>query len=129
MAADGRLLAVDGGYIRPQDADCVEGEIPGDIRAMHRNDMLVMSMEKELKARFASPRGDSLQYLLIDGEFHGVSWGHFRNGPYDVYAIGLEKAYLYRADEVLAAIQHVNPGADMTKTEIVALPDEGRSGR
>ena len=24
------------------------------------------------------------EYILIDGEFHGASVGHFRNGPYDL---------------------------------------------
>lgn len=119
----GKLVSVEGGYMRREDMDCREGDIPGGILAMHRNDMLVMSLEKELKARFASPKDDSLQYLLMDGEFHGVSWGHFRNGPYDVHAIGLERKYIHRAEEALEAVQRVNPGSDLTGTQIIELPD------
>ena len=27
---------------------------------------------------------ETLQYLFIDGEFHGATLGHFRYGPYDM---------------------------------------------
>lgn len=54
---------------------------------------------------------EPLQYLLIDGEFHGACVGHFRNGPYDLNDVvcDLEDA-VSRKEEILEAIREVNFG-------------------
>ena len=55
--------------------------------------------------------GEPLQYLLIDGEFHGASVGHFRNGPYDLNDVVLDiRPEPARREEIIAAIREVNFG-------------------
>ena len=87
---------------------------------MHRNDFLYKSNEHALKKqaeKWLADAGDAdydrepLQYLLIDGEFHGACVGHFRNGPYDLNDVLCdlpdgEK----RKDEIIRAITDVNYG-------------------
>ena len=54
---------------------------------------------------------EPLQYLLIDGEFHGASIGHFRNGPYDLNDIVCDLPYAEsRKDEIVEAVRAVNFG-------------------
>ena len=55
---------------------------------------------------------DPLQYLLIDGVFHGAVVGHFRNGPYDLNDVRIDDASLLsRKEEIIAAVHTVNFGA------------------
>ena len=52
-----------------------------------------------------------LQYLLIDGKFHGAAVGHFRNGPYDLNDVVCDLPDANsRKDEILEALQIVNYG-------------------
>lgn len=54
---------------------------------------------------------EPLQYLFIDGEFHGASIGHFRNGPYDINDIICDLPNAdERKNEIIKAIQDVNYG-------------------
>ena len=119
LVREGALVQTAFGLMRAEDATLPDGcaEVPVSVFAMHRNDVLVKSLEPELKARFgALCEGleydhDALQYLLIDGEFRGVSVGHFRNGPYDLNDVvcdlpGAEK----RREEIVEAIAQVNFG-------------------
>lgn len=55
---------------------------------------------------------ESLQYLLIDGEFHGASIGHFRNGPYDLNDVICD---LPNADERMIEIIDVIKAANYEK--------------
>lgn len=54
---------------------------------------------------------EPLQYLLIDGEFHGASVGHFRNGLYDLNDVitDLPDAET-RKEGILTAVRTVNFG-------------------
>jgi hypothetical protein len=52
-----------------------------------------------------------LLYLLIDGEFHGASVGHFRNGPYNLNDIVCDLTdSKERKEEIIEAIKEVNFG-------------------
>lgn len=54
---------------------------------------------------------EPLQYLLIDGEFHGASVGHFRNGPYDLNDVVCDLPDAERRrTEIVEAIRDVNYG-------------------
>jgi len=87
------------------------------VYALHRNDFLYKSHEHVLKdyakrlTNGLEYDHEPLQYLLIDGEFHGASVGHFRNGPYDLNDIvcDLPNAEVRKA-EIIDAIQSVNYG-------------------
>jgi len=118
LCSDGLLRDMDGGYIRAEDEAVLstcESESMRFVCAMHRNDVLVRSMEERLKAEFAPlceglPYDhELLQYLLIDGEFRGAVVGHFRNGPYDLNDV-IGDLPAGRAEEIIEAVQAVNYG-------------------
>ncbi|MBE6883597.1 MAG: MarR family transcriptional regulator [Ruminococcaceae bacterium] len=91
---------------------------PGSfVLALHRNDFLVKANEHFLKEHFdpfyekLEYDHEPLQYLLIDGEFHGVSVGHFRNGPYDLNDIVCDLPEAEeRKREIIEAVCCVNFG-------------------
>ena len=109
-----------GGYILKSDEKILANYEPESLHfvyAMHRNDFLYKSNENILKEKF-KPLIDKLkydheplQYLLIDGEFHGVCVGHFRNGPYDLNDVICDTPDLInRKDDIIKAIEEVNFG-------------------
>ncbi|MDE7234640.1 MAG: hypothetical protein K2N29_06220 [Ruminiclostridium sp.] len=93
LAAEGILVTSDSGYMLSTDEKLLTSYAPKTLNfvyAIHRNDFLYKAHEHILK-EFAKKLTEGLpydheplQYLLIDGEFHGASVGHFRNGPYDL---------------------------------------------
>ena len=120
LAGEGMLLERAGGYIRAEDEKVVEAHEPEKIHfvlALHRNDFLYRSNEHWLRPKYEAMceelpyDHELLQYLLIDGQFAGVSVGHFRNGPYDLNDVVLEDTrYESRRDEILQAVRSVNFG-------------------
>ncbi len=114
--AQGYLLAADAARIPAFLTAHPEGAGTG-VYALHRNDFLYKSREHQLKAAFeplyiSLPYDhEPLQYLLIDGEFHGAVVGHFRNGPYDLNDVvcDLPDAKQHR-DAILEAVRAVNFG-------------------
>ena len=114
----GILVACEGGYMLREDAaQLPEAQPMHFVYAIHRNDVLYKAYEPALKA-WIQPLTEHLpydheplQYLLIDGEFHAASVGHFRNGPYDLNDVvcDLPEAEV-RQEEILYAIQKVNYG-------------------
>ncbi len=120
MVSEGVLVAYDNGFMLKSDAELLESYEPKEMHfvyALHRNDFLYKSHEHILKD-YAKKLTDNLeydreplQYLLIDGEFHGASVGHFRNGPYDLNDIvcDLPNAKERKA-EIIDAVRAVNYG-------------------
>ena len=120
LVEDGVLVVSDNGFVLKTDAELLETYEPKEMHfvyALHRNDFLYKSHEHILK-HYAKRLTDGLeydheplQYLLIDGEFHGASVGHFRNGPYDLNDIvcDLPNAEARKA-EIIVAVQSVNYG-------------------
>lgn len=120
LVAEGILVVSDSGFMLRTDSALLENYEPKEMHfvyALHRNDFLYKSHEHILKD-YAKRLTDGLeydheplQYLLIDGEFHGASVGHFRNGPYDLNDIvcDLPNAEARKA-EIVDAIQSVNYG-------------------
>ncbi len=120
LEAQGALLALEGGYIRPEDQEALENypeEPPQGGYAFHRNDPLFKVSEAALKAWAATlTEGlpydcQPLQFLLIDGEFRGVVVGHFRNGPHDLNDVRCDLPDPEaRREEILEAVRAVNFG-------------------
>lgn len=115
----GEMAAFEDGWILPQDMEALAGAArpPRSVYAIHRNDPLFKAAEPELKkwAEALTARRpydcQALQFLLIDGEFHGVVAGHFRNGPYDLNDVVLDLPDPEsRREEVLEAVRLVNFG-------------------
>lgn len=120
LEAAGTLQAENGGYILQSDAALLkeyEPQAPRSAYAIHRNDVLYKANEPRLK-EWIQPfieelpyDREPLQYLLIDGEFHGASVGHFRNGPYDLNDVVCDLPDAEsRKEEILRAVQNVNFG-------------------
>ncbi len=117
---EGVVVESDNGFMLKTDVELLENYKPKELQfvyAIHRNDFLYKSHEHILKD-YANRLTDGLeydheplQYLLIDGEFHGASVGHFRNGPYDLNDIvcDLPDVQARKAD-IINAIQSVNYG-------------------
>ncbi len=120
LESENILISTDFGYMLVSDAELLknyEAKTAKFVYALHRNDFLVKSNEHILKENIlALTEGleydrDALQYLLIDGEFHGASVGHFRNGPYDLNDIVCDLSDAQsRKDEIIKAISDVNFG-------------------
>ena len=114
------LVLVDCGYILQSDMEVLNEYEPKPMNfvyAIHRNDFLYKANEQMLK-EWIRPLVENLeydhkplQYLLIDGEFHGASVGHFRNGPYDLNDIVCDLTDSEeRKEEIIEAIKEVNFG-------------------
>lgn len=119
MLAEGTLLETPLGLIKKSDEALLKTDQtpPRSVYAMHRNDFLYKSNEHTLRHAFdALLEGlpydcEPLQFLLIDGTFHGACVGHFRNGPYDLNDVVCDLPdALERRDEILRAVAEVNGG-------------------
>lgn len=93
LISEGVLKIEKNGYVLAADMEILADYVPvkrNFVCALHRNDILYKAFEPQLKNWIAELTKDleydhePLQYLLIDGEFHGASVGHFRYGPYDL---------------------------------------------
>ena len=120
LEKDGVFVSADGGWMLKSDAEARSEHEPEPLRfvyAIHRNDFLYKANEQMLKD-WIKPLTESLaydheplQYLLIDGEFHGASVGHFRNGPYDLNDIVCDLPDAEeRKEEIIEAVKAVNFG-------------------
>lgn len=120
LISDGILISSDNGFMLKNDSELLGNYEPKEMHfvyALHRNDFLYKSHEHILKD-YAKELTDGLeydceplQYLLIDGEFHGASVGHFRNGPYDLNDIVCDLPDAEeRKSEIIDAVQAVNYG-------------------
>lgn len=120
LIAEGILVTVDAGYILRTDTELLEDHEPeamSFVYAIHRNDFIYKIHEHVLKEMAKNMTAgleydhEPLQYLLIDGEFHGASVGHFRNGPYDINDIVCDLPDAEsRKDEIIEAVRRVNFG-------------------
>lgn len=118
LLAESILAEYNNGYVLHNDMKRLPEYQPKPlhfVHAFHRNDFLYKSLELTLQERLAPlyqnlPYDhEPLQYLLIDGEFRGLSVGHFRYGPYDLNDIVCDSPGLAdRRDEIIAAMEEVN---------------------
>ncbi|HNX15215.1 MAG TPA: hypothetical protein PK854_12365 [Oscillospiraceae bacterium] len=117
------LIETDNGYLLKTDCAKLSAHAENtsntiaSVYALHRNDILVKSNEHVLKEQFKplyehlEYDREPLQYLLIDGEIHGISVGHFRNGPYDLNDVVTDLPDTEaRKEEILEAVRAVNGG-------------------
>lgn len=120
LVAEDVLVESNAGYILKSDAELLANYEPKTLNfvyAIHRNDFIYKAHEHILKEMAKELTKDleydhePLQYLLIDGEFRGVSVGHFRNGPYDLNDIVCDLPDAEsRKDEITESIRAVNFG-------------------
>ena len=121
LASEGVIEETENGWLLKKDIELLEKyetKPANFVYAMHRNDFLVKSNEYWLKEKFKHPEHETLQYLLIDGEFRGAVVGHFRNGPYDLEDVILDLSAEEAADrkaEILEAVRAVNGGKSVNR--------------
>lgn len=118
----GVFTVLDGGFILTSDLPVLES-VPDDatlpcVLAFHRNDFLVRALEHDLKKRFkplceALPYDhDPQYYVMVEGEFHALSVGHFRYGPYEIHDIVCDSPQMCEfKDAICAAVLRENEGA------------------
>jgi len=122
LVKQGVMVEKNGGLLLKSDEELLETYVPETrhfVYAIHRNDVLYKANEPLLKEwiqpliRDLPYDHEPLQYLLIDGEFHGATVGHFRNGPYDLNDVvcDLPEAQSCR-EEIIAAVRQVNFGRE-----------------
>lgn len=116
---DSKVLVVNGdGYLLKCDADLLavrNFDIPGKLLVMHRNDILVKAFESQLKDRYFKKEYETLEYILMDGEIHGVVHGKFKYGPYIIEDVVVDEAYVNRKDEIIAAVEEANEGSKVLR--------------
>lgn len=120
LISEGILKIEENGYVLAADMDILADYVPvkrNFVCAFHRNDILYKAFEPQLKdwiqelTKNLEYDHEPLQYLLIDGEFHGASVGHFRYGPYDLNDIVCDLPdAVDRKDEIIQEICRVNYG-------------------
>ena len=116
LCAEGELTPWEDGYLLTEDRALLEKEdfsLCQSVYVLHRNDILVKSFEPLLKTVWPNPdkAADNLYYILVDGDFHGVVKGHFKNGPYLLEDVRLDlpdDVIFRRRDEVIEAVYRVN---------------------
>lgn len=120
LVTEGVLTEYDSGYMLTDDAELLENyepEVMHFVYAIHRNDFIFKVHEHILKEKAKELTDgleydrEPLQYLLIDGEFHGAVVGHFRNGPNDLNDVVCDLPDAEsRKDEIIEAVRAVNYG-------------------
>lgn len=120
LVVEGIFAVSDSGYMLRSDAELLESYEPKEmsfVYAIHRNDFIYKVQEHILKEKAKrlteglAYDHEPLQYLLIDGEFHGAAVGHFRNGPYDLNDIVCDLPNAEsRKEEIIQAVSLVNYG-------------------
>lgn len=108
---EGELIEIEEGYLLKTDDDLLKStvvELQKGIFVLHRNDFLVKSNEFDIKEKYKHLEYDILQYILIDGEFHGAVLGHFKNGPYVIEDVVLDPGFEKNQDKIAEAIYLVN---------------------
>lgn len=122
LTAEGVLTAWESGYMLKSDERLLADYEPVEMHfvcALHRNDFLYKIHEHILKEWIKKLTAgleydhEPLQYLLIDGEFHGAVAGHFRNGPYDLNDVVCDLPDAWsRKEEILEAVRTANFGKE-----------------
>lgn len=108
------LVEQNGIYLLKEDLEYLKAnqpEPPKSVIVLHRNDFLVKSNEEILKQKFRQDKHETLQYLFIDGEFHGAVVGKFKYGPYILEDVVLDLPAgeaAARKEEIIAKIYEVN---------------------
>lgn len=108
---ENEIVKIDGGYLLKTDYDLLENtnfELQKSIFVLHRNDFLVKSNEYLIKEKYKDRENDILQYILIDGEFHGAILGHFKNGPYIIEDVIIDPEVTMDRHEIMEAVYRVN---------------------
>ena len=116
LVSSGELICYDeknNAYMLKSDFDFLSSpesnglKLEKSVIVMHRNDFLVKSNEHTLKDKFKHEKYGVLQYILIDGVFHGALCGNFKFGPAVLEDIVLDLhdgEKISRKDEILNAV-------------------------
>lgn len=119
LLKDGILVEAKGGFMLKADAallESVEYEIPEMCYLLHRNDILVKSVEPALKKQYSLPGFEALYYIMIHGEFHGAVIGKYKFGPDIIENVLIDEAYWSYKDELIQMLGTM-PGCTESKVQ------------
>lgn len=121
------LHPLNDGFVLSKDFDVLEHYVIKPmhfIRAIHRNDILVCANNHWLKQTYRSDTSETLQYMMMDGEFCGAVLGKFRYTINEIHDVIIdlddEKVITYK-DEIIHAILEMNPGGKVLKYRGVTM--------
>lgn len=112
MLEDEILDQIEDGYVLKEDCELLEmqeREVLQTCYLMHRNDILIKSIEPKLKKLYCVPGYEALYYIMIQGEVHGAVMGKYKFGPDIIENVMIEKAFWNYKDEVIQKLGTV-PG-------------------
>lgn len=104
MLDDEILVQVFEGYMLKEDYVALETQkkdMPQVCYLMHRNDVLIKSIEPELKKQYSVPGFEALYYIVIQGEVHGAVMGKYKFGPDIIENVMIEKEFYNYKDEII----------------------------
>lgn len=104
MQNDEILVELDGGYMRKEDYSFLEKqqmEKPEICYLLHRNDILVKSVEPRLKKQYSMQGFEVLYYIMIQGEFHGAVIGKYKYGPDIIESVMIDKEYWNQKEKII----------------------------
>ena len=101
---DGILVPISDGYILKDDFELLGKQdkgIPQLCFLMHRNDILIKSIEPNLKKEYSLSGFEALYYIMIQGEVHGAVMGRYKFGPDIIENVMIEKEFWNYKDEII----------------------------
>lgn len=104
LLQDEILIPISDGYMLKDDFELLtkqDKEVPQLCYLMHRNDILIKSIEPDLKKKYSLPGFEALYYIMIQGDVHGVVMGKYKFGPDIIENVMIEKAFWSYKDEIV----------------------------
>lgn len=87
------LVKTEFGYMKKEDRDFLHKndlEPEKSIYILHKNDFLSRSFEHVLNKKYKLDGFKTMQYILLNGDFKGAVYGHFRFSPNEIEDIVLD---------------------------------------
>ncbi len=112
LVSENVLLETEFGCIRADDYELLkinDYELKHSAIVLQRSDILIRSYEHILKKRFEIKGTRVLQYILIEGEFHGAVYGAFRFSPNEIDDVILDdEKYMIYKEQIINGIYVAN---------------------
>lgn len=98
------LMKIEDGYMLREDyllLEAQEKDAPQTCYLMQRNDILIKSIEPDLKKKYHAPGFEALYYIVIQGEVHGAVIGKYKFGPDIIENVMIERSFWNYIDEII----------------------------
>lgn len=126
LVSENILCSHGDGYVRKEDENLLSQgmrEIPERLLLMHRNDILVKSVEPALKKRYVTPGFETLYYIFVEGDFHGAVNGKYTYSTDVVQEVLVDKGYGKYLEEIKQKI-HEMPSCRESVIQKITVMEE-----